>query len=224
MKVVSSAMRNRMAPRWAPFCLALLLLLPACSWGGKRVGRVRWVLDGDTVVLWSGEKVRYKGINTPEIAHEGRPAEPFGLRAKRFNRQLVEGRRVFIVTKGRSRDRYGRTLAYLFLPNGIMVNKRLLEVGLAHMVTKGRSVPYWREFLEAQRIAMRRGIGLWSLRFRMEGFPVVGNRKSMRFHRLDCPYGRSIWRGNRRRFRSVWQAFWNGYSPCKKCRPWPPMR
>ena len=202
----------------------LLLLAVQPGWAGRRTGRVRWVLDGDTVVLWSGEKIRYKGINAPEIAHKDQPGEPFGRRAAEFNRRLVEGKRVIILTRGRSRDRYGRTLAYLFLPDGTMVNERLLEVGLAHMMTMGRRVPFWSRFLAAQRRAMRERRGLWSLYYRMVGMRVVGNAKSMRFHRLDCPYGRSIWWRNRRPFRSVWEAFWNGYSPCKKCRPWPGRR
>ena len=47
--------------------------------------RVDWVIDGDTVVLSNRQKVRYIGINAPELAHDGHMAEPYGDAAKRFN-------------------------------------------------------------------------------------------------------------------------------------------
>ncbi len=200
--------------------LALSLLVQGCE-AAERFGRVRWVIDGDTVVLFSGEKIRYKGINTPEIAHEGSPAEPFGYEAKEFNQRLVAGKRVRILTKGRSSDQYGRTLAYLYLPDGRMVNEILLQKGLAYVTVKGPNAPFARRFVDLQRRAMKNGVGLWTLSSRMRKGRVIGNAKSLRFHRPSCHFGRRIWSGNRRYFRSVWDAFWDGYSPCKKCRPWP---
>ncbi len=215
-------LRSLYGPRAAAaFCLFLSLALAACSAADERYGRVKWVIDGDTVVLYSGEKVRYNGINAPEVAHDGKRAEPYGEEARAFNRRLVQGKRIVMVTGVRQRDQYGRILAYVYLPNGIMVNGRLLEKGLAHVMSKKDDDAFFRRFVSLQREAMRARRGIWSMRPRMLREKVVGNARSLRFHRLSCGYGRKIWPGNRRYFRSIWQAFWNGYSPCKKCRPWP---
>ena len=54
----------------------VLTALPVC--GAERRGQVRWVADGDTIVLKDGERVRYADINTPEVAHDGEPGEPYG--------------------------------------------------------------------------------------------------------------------------------------------------
>ncbi|MCK4426720.1 MAG: hypothetical protein KAV69_08215, partial [Deltaproteobacteria bacterium] len=58
---------------------------------------VRYVIDGDTIVLKKGTKVRYRGINTPETPHKDTPGEPLGWEATRRNGQLVRGRTVRLV-------------------------------------------------------------------------------------------------------------------------------
>ncbi|MES0396950.1 MAG: thermonuclease family protein, partial [Syntrophobacteria bacterium] len=77
------------------FTLTLILVLlasggtsPAADAGSLRV-KVHWVDDGDTIVVAGGERVRYLGINTPEVAHKDEPGEPFGDEAKAFNKKLV---------------------------------------------------------------------------------------------------------------------------------------
>ena len=82
---------------------------------------VRYVIDGDTIVLKKGTKVRYRGINSPEIPHnKNKSGEPFGWAATKRNRQLVQGRLVRLVQDDEKRDRFGRLLAYVFLPDGRM--------------------------------------------------------------------------------------------------------
>ena len=51
--------------------------------------RVKWVIDGDTIVLSNGPKVRYIGIDAPELAHDDHEAEPYGVEAKRFNAMFL---------------------------------------------------------------------------------------------------------------------------------------
>ncbi|MGD2038075.1 MAG: hypothetical protein PVH28_09340, partial [Desulfobacterales bacterium] len=67
-------------------CL-VFLLFQQTSWADSWK-RVKWVIDGDTVVLVDGQKVRYIGINAPELAHEDHKAEPYGNASKRFNALL----------------------------------------------------------------------------------------------------------------------------------------
>ena len=75
--------------------------------------RVKWVNDGDTIVLTNGQRVRYIGINTPEIAHKDQPAEPYGYAAKKYHIKLVYRKQVRLEYDRNRKDRYGRLLAYV---------------------------------------------------------------------------------------------------------------
>src|SRR3989339_1288678 len=95
---------------------------------------VRTVFDGDTIQLQSGEKVRYLGIDTPEM---GETVEFMAQEALQMNRRMVAGKRVRLEFDGEREDRYGRKLAYVFLENGEMINALLLRNGLAHVLVTG---------------------------------------------------------------------------------------
>ncbi len=179
---------------------------------------VSYVIDGDTIVLRNGEKVRYLGINAPEIAHDGHPAQPFGIKAKKFNRFLVFHKLVVVDTKGFGRDQYGRLLGLIFLRDGRCVNLILIKRGLAYCDLTN-DMPFKRSFIRAQRLAMKKRVGIWSLPIKDTEPYYIGNRRSMRFHRPCCPLGRQTSKKNRIIFRNKWDAYWYGYFPCKKCNP-----
>lgn len=124
------------------------------------------VVDGDTIrVLIDGveERVRYIGIDAPELSHPTRGLEPFGPEAAAFNEQLAGGRRLCLERDVSDRDRFGRLLRYAWLEDGTMVNVRLLEAGLARVVTFPPDVKYIESvFLPAQQAAAKSGTGLWS--------------------------------------------------------------
>ncbi|MGD8877779.1 MAG: thermonuclease family protein, partial [Syntrophobacterales bacterium] len=111
--------------------LTLILSLVVCGWISPAAdadslrAKVRWVDDGDTIVLAGGERVRYLGINTPEVANQDKPAEPFANEAKAFNKKLVQGRWINLELAEQQRDRYGRLLALVFLSDGTFVNGEL---------------------------------------------------------------------------------------------------
>jgi len=195
----------------------LVLALSGDAWADG-LHRVRWVNDGDTVVLSNGARIRYIGIDAPETAHENRPAERFGPEAKAFNRDLVLGKTVRLELDRRHRDQYGRVLAYVFLENGTFVNKRLLETGHAHFVFKAPNTKYDQTLLTAQREAMAKRLGLWK-RFRNKPGPYIGNKRSKRFHRPTCPFGKETSPRNALTLKDRYSAFWAGYSPCAKCSP-----
>jgi micrococcal nuclease len=100
---------------------------PAASCGPERA-RVERVIDGDTVEISGGERVRYLLIDTPETT-SGKQ-ECFGADALEFNRSLVEGRIVELAYASRCRDRFGRLLAYVTV-GGLDVNARLVADGYA---------------------------------------------------------------------------------------------
>lgn len=136
---------------------------PNDSGGADRVF-VERVVDGDTLVIAGGDRVRLIGVDTPETHHPTKPAQPFGQEAYEFTRRMVEGKRVELqFDSGESVDRYGRTLAYVYV-EGQFLNEILLRQGLARALT---NYPFSSEMkarfraAEAQAKAAHRGV--WSL-------------------------------------------------------------
>jgi len=188
--------------------------------GVLRRSRVVFVYDGDTILLKNGTSVRYLGVNTPEIDHKGGKSEFMAYTAKAFNQKLVKGALVRLEYDLEREDRYKRVLAYIFLQNGEMVNALLVRKGLAHVMSIRPNLKYRNLLLGCQRKAMKERVGIWKNLVRDRGERCLGNRKSFRFHRPDCPFGKKISQKNLIRFRSVYDAFWEGYSPCRRCMPW----
>lgn len=200
-----------------PICLIAvsILLFVAQPHAGERVD-VRWVDDGDTIVLKDGRRVRYIGVNTPEIAHADQKAEPFGYEAKYFNKELVFPKRVRLEFDKQRYDRYGRLLAYVFLADGTFVNAKLIEAGYGFYLYREPNVRYGKRLIACQRKAMSASKGIWR-GWREEKGVYIGNRRSRRFHRISCTFGQKTPKKNRRFFSMEWEAFWAGYAPCKRC-------
>ena len=95
------------------------------------------VIDGDTVKLSTGETLRYIGIDTPETKHPSKEVEYFGKEASVFNHQLGSGRDILVEFDLTKRDKYGRLLGYIFLPDGTFVNAELVKKGLPSNAVKG---------------------------------------------------------------------------------------
>jgi micrococcal nuclease len=150
---------------------ALLVLLPLLLGGVPALvhgaaaleGVVVRVVDGDTVHVRIGdriEKVRYIGVNTPEVHHPSRGVEPGGPEAHAVNRRLVEGRTVRLELDAQARDRYGRLLAYVWVGD-TMVNAELVRLGYAQVMTVPPNVRHQALFLKLQRDAREARRGLW---------------------------------------------------------------
>jgi micrococcal nuclease len=180
--------------------------------------KVRWVDDGDTVVLIDDRRVRYLIINAPEIAHGKEKAEPYGYAAKKFNSQLVYMNNVRLEYDREKMDRYGRTLAYVFLKNGLFVNNEIVRQGYAYYLPQRQVSRYGKELLKAQQEAMLAKRGIWkNWREKSINRGYLGNKASKRFHLKTCQFGKQTARGNRIYFSSKWEAFWKGFSPGKRC-------
>ena len=207
------------------FTLTLILVLlasggtsPAADADSLRV-KVHWVDDGDTIVVAGGERVRYLGINTPEVAHKDEPGEPFGDEAKDFNKKLVQGRWINLELAEQQRDHYGRLLAYVFLADGTFVNGELVRQGYAHLLRKQPKLRYWERLLALQRQALKEKKGMWSLPVVKPEKFYIGNKRSWIFHRPHCQFGRKTAAGNRLRFRDCYEALYHGFSPGRRCKP-----
>lgn len=138
--------------------------VPASAKGPYGVIRV---VDGDTVhVAYKGRDttIRLIGIDTPETVAPGQPVECFGKRASQHMRRLLDGRPVYVATDPSQdrRDRYGRLLAYLWLPTGKFVNLHMLRAGFAREYTYDVAYRYQTKFKAAARKAATRDRGLWS--------------------------------------------------------------
>ncbi|MBI5619625.1 thermonuclease family protein [Candidatus Gottesmanbacteria bacterium] len=133
----------------------------------EKTGIVARVIDGDTVELADGKKVRYIGIDTPELVHPDQAVECFAAEAKEENKRLVDGKTVRLEKDISQTDKYGRLLRYVWVgpPGGeageVMVNDWLVRQGFAHAATFPPDVKYNQQFLEAEREAREDNRGLW---------------------------------------------------------------
>ncbi len=151
--------------RWWLVLLLILLPSPVTSQGDSATVQVVRVIDGDTIqiccIFGDREKVRYIGINTPEIHHPMKGIEPFGKEASEANRKLVDGKTVRLEFDVEQQDRYGRLLAYVFLKDDTFVNAWLVEHGFAQVMTVPPNVKHQELFLKLQREAREAVRGLW---------------------------------------------------------------
>ena len=196
--------------------ILFLLFFCGAATGADSIHRVDRVVDGDTIRIDTGELVRYIGINAPELARDNRPAEPLAMEAFQLNRRLTSSQPLRLAPDVEHVDRYHRRLAYVYDAAGNFINRDILSRGMAYALPTSPNRRFESTLLDAQRDAMRRGIGLWAV-LRHGGEPVVGNRRSKRFHRLSCPYGNRMSRRNRVPLDSARDAFWHGYAPARGC-------
>jgi micrococcal nuclease len=152
----------------------LLVLLPtiavvlsASSCESKREVMCLRVIDGDTIVVEGDERVRYIGIDTPELASGNSAGEFLALEAKAFNRKWVEGKMVVLEFDRQKRDRFGRLLAYVYIGE-TMVNEELVRKGFAREKAYPPNIKYQRLFETVEKEARSRRIGIWD---RGEGRP-----------------------------------------------------
>jgi micrococcal nuclease len=204
-------------PILCAFSIFLFVILSAQSSPAQSWHTVKWVVDGDTIVLNTGQRIRYLGINAPEIDHEDSKAQPYGYQARSFNKKLLISRKIRLEFDAERCDQYGRMLAYIFLPDGAFANLLLLENGLAFYLYRLPNVKYEKILCQAQLAAMASRKGLWRNWKKETNGSYIGNPRSRRFHRAACPYARKIKSKNRILFSSKWDAFQAGYAPAKEC-------
>jgi micrococcal nuclease len=116
---------------------------------------VAQIVDGDTIELTDGRRVRYIGINTPERN------QPYYEEATQANQQLVGGKEVGLEIDVETFDQYGRTLAYIWV-DGMLANLEIVRRGFANAFTVPPNVRYEQEFRAAEREARDAGRGLWA--------------------------------------------------------------
>lgn len=163
----------------APFAFWLLLLTVALSGNPNRQAlaaacpadhtseqvHVAYVYDGDTVKLKGGRRVRFIGINTPEVGHNDKPVQPLAQAARTSLVRLLDenNHKLWLQHGKQQHDHYGRLLAHAFLENGENIATRLLRQGLA--TTSVIPPNIWGEhcYQQLENSARAARLGLWAL-------------------------------------------------------------
>jgi len=168
----------RWAPRRRRFALivvALAVVIVVRCWRDRSLPplpealpegnyQVRRVVDGDTLLLTNGAKVRLIGADTPETVMRGHPVEPYGPEATDFTRRFVEREngRVRLQFDRERIDKYDRFLAYVWVDDR-MLNEELIRAGLATAETGFRySSTMKTRFRRAEEEARAAGRGIWA--------------------------------------------------------------
>ncbi len=151
------------------FCVLALASLTAWTESGAagrantQAVRVADVVDGDTVILSDRRHVRLIGINAPETGKRKRGSvdQPLARAAQTYLRELVSGKGVRLELGPERHDRYGRTLAHLWLPDGRNVQELLLARGLAAVVAIPPNIGQLKRYQGAERRARANHLGIW---------------------------------------------------------------
>lgn len=133
--------------------------------GGKEISIVKNVIDGDTIELSDGSLVRYIGIDTPESWRkvDGKwvfDPERFAIDAAEFNAGLVKGKKVRLEYDVEKKDKYGRTLAHVFVDD-LFVNGEMIKQGYARIYTFPPNVKYTDLLVSLQKEARENKRGFW---------------------------------------------------------------
>jgi micrococcal nuclease len=170
------------------------------------------ILDGDTFILSGDRRIRLLGMDTPE------KGEPFSEAAKNFADSLLFGRHITIEFEKNTQDKYGRLLGYVYA-NNLLINKLLVERGLARLYLFQGTKKHNNELFSAQKQARDRKLGIWSLPEPAKEPFYISAGGSFRFHRPLCPLIKDINTNKAKRYKTRDSALDAGLSPCRECRP-----
>jgi micrococcal nuclease len=179
------------------------------------------VVDGDTLVLAGGEKVRLIGVDTPESVHPTKPVQRFAKKASAFTRELVEGELIRLTYDWEPTDRYGRTLAYATLRDGRVLNEVLIRRGYARAYTRFRFAHSAR-YRALEQDARAASVGLWARARSPRSIHPPLLRPSSKAPHVVTPNGSCYHRANCRHVRAkgtVQALDLVTLRPCRVCKP-----
>lgn len=139
---------------------------PQTEFKGKEKVHVDRVVDGDTFVAKksNGEqiKVRLIGVDTPETVKPNTPVQPYGKEASNYSKQHLNNKDVYLEYDKEKEDRYGRTLAYVWLDEKTMYNEELVKKGLAREKYFSPNGKYRSTFEKDEQQAKKDKVNIWS--------------------------------------------------------------
>lgn len=165
---------GRLLALWATAC-AVAVADPCIPHEDLPRAEVRRVIDGDTLVLADGERVRMIGLDAPELGRRGAPDEPLARASREHLVTLVElgGGHILVRVGDEPRDRYGRLLALVYTARHGDLAAHLIRNGLALFAVVPPNLAALDCHERAERVARHDGAGLWGL----EPGPVVRARE-----------------------------------------------
>lgn len=192
--------------------IALLFLFSTSLGAGfLREGpyRVTHVVDGDTIDIDTGERIRLSGINAPEAG------ECYADKATRALETLVLGKEIYLEHDFEEKDKYGRTLGYLYV-NDTFVNGYLVQDGFVKVFDKYRNETRLYDALkEIEEEPKSENLGIWACTDPKEGCLYVASKNSKVYHKPDCKWAKKIKPENLICFHSEEELI--GYEPAKSC-------
>jgi len=177
------------------------------------------VVDGDTVLLDSGEKVRFLAINTPE------KWEYYYVEATQALRDLIENKTVVLVRDVSDKDKYGRILRYVYLEDDTFVNAVMVDGGYAKAYHYPPDTLHYDQMLNLETQAKAEGIGIWNVTASSgsdagkypEDCKYVSSKSGAVYYSVECKYANRILVKNRVCFENSEQAVEAGYRLTAKC-------
>jgi micrococcal nuclease len=209
-------------------CLGPVVLLLVSGAFAQQWRTCTRVIDGDTIELDGGEKVRLVGIDTPELTESRKSVLLFAQMAQLFMQSLLEGKRVRLEYDQDRTDKYGRTLAYIFLEDGTFVNAAAVQQGYAFAYVK-YPFKYMDDFKRYEGEARENRRGLWYSDIQKpatveQGLGIAAlagtkttvyiTRSGAKYHSEGC---RSL--SKSKIPISLEDAIQKGYTPCSRCNP-----
>ncbi len=124
---------------------------------------VKSVIDGDTIELVSGERIRITGLNAPEKLDAQGQSQPFAEQSHQFLELLIRhsNQQVILEPDVQTQDKHGRTLAHLFAPDGTSITRKLLLAGMAARATVIPNTRHSLCYQHAEDTARQKNLGLW---------------------------------------------------------------
>jgi len=147
-----------------------LLTLSNTAWAASvcptvdydETARIKYIVDGDTLHLKDGRKVRLIGINTPELARGNKAAEPFATEASHLLKTILKNKPTVSLVYGEEKhDHYERLLAHIFTDDGKNVQSILLRQGYARAITFPPNTRFADCYSQQERVARCNKMGMW---------------------------------------------------------------
>ncbi|ORU91950.1 MAG: hypothetical protein A6F70_01315 [Cycloclasticus sp. symbiont of Bathymodiolus heckerae] len=164
----------------------VLAFVCSVSLAGETIRVIR-VIDGDTVVLQTGQRVRLLGINAPEIGYKGKVSEIGAKAAQKYLKSKVLNKNITLEIDIEYEDKYTRRLAHIFLENGLHINEDMLRRGLAVLSLHPPNLKYQTDLMLAQGYAEEEQVGLWLLEdYQLKPIRLVERSKRKKWGRYSA--------------------------------------
>jgi len=189
---------------------------------GAQSHRVRNVYDGDTLTLKNGDRVRFIGVDCPELKEK----HPLAVEAKKYTKDLCHDKEIWISfpSNVKQKDNYGRLLALVFASMGkdgyICVNEGLIYNGYASVYSVEKikdSDGYFQKLLTLQRKARGNGLGIWS---GFKNYHVWVTKAGTAYHIYNKDEKRKCEHLRKSKAlikTTALEAMDEGYHPCRSC-------